>query len=197
MDINRVLMEYDNMFGINSLEEIENYLTKKLEEAYMEPDYFSAITLLNELMGFCRDTSQKDKGVRYCKQVMDLMGDMSLEGTYEYATTLLNVANAYRAFGYFEQSMELYKKVEEIYKEKLPSGEFNYASLYNNWSLLYQEIEDYKGAKEMLEKALFVVDSHPSAKLEQATTRTNLAVTLLRLYQLETAGGFCYYCGVR
>ena len=181
-------MEYDNMFGINSLEEIENYLTKKLEEAYMEPDYFSAITLLNELMGFCRDTSQKDKGVRYCKQVMDLMGDMSLEGTYEYATTLLNVANAYRAFGYFEQSMELYKKVEEIYKEKLPSGEFNYASLYNNWSLLYQEIEDYKGAKEMLEKALFVVDSHPSAKMEQATTRTNLAVTLLRLYQLETAG---------
>lgn len=188
MDINKVLMEYDNMFGINSLEEIEKYLSEKLDEAYLSEDYFSAITLLNELMGFCRDTSQKHKGFGYCKQVMNLMNEMGLNGTYEYATTLLNVANAYRAFGSFEQSMELYRKVEEIYKEKLPAGEFNFASLYNNWSLLYQELEDYKGAEEMLKKALFVVDSHPNAKMEQATTRTNLAVTLLRIYQLEEAG---------
>ncbi|MBQ8413548.1 MAG: DUF4037 domain-containing protein, partial [Lachnospiraceae bacterium] len=188
MNIDKVLMEYDNMFGICSLEDIESFLTDKLDEAYQEKDYFSAVTLLNELMGFCRDTSQKNKGVRYCKQVMELMVTMGLEGTYEYATTLLNVANAYRAFGYHEQSMELYRKVEDIYKETLPAGAFNYASLYNNWSLLYQEIEDFSGAKDMLEKALFIVDSHSNAKMEQATTRTNLAVTLLRLYQLETAG---------
>ena len=178
-------MEYDNMFGIRTLEEIERFLTNKLEEAYGEKDYYSAITLLNELMGFCRDTSQKEKGVRYCKQVVALMDNMGLSGTVEYATTLLNVANAYRAFGYFDSSLKLYDEVEKIYGKKLPKGEFNYASLYNNWSLLYQEMQDFHNAKDMLEKALLIVDSFPKARMEQATTRTNLGATLLRIYQQE------------
>jgi len=184
MDINKVLMEYDNMFGAHSLEDIENFLTKKLDMAYREEDNYSAITLLNELMGFCRDTDQKEKGVRYCKQAISLMNTMGLEGTVEYATSLLNVANAYRAFGYHDSSLELYKQVETIYQEKLPAGEFNYASLYNNWSLLYQEMENYADAWTMLEKALLIVDSYPKARMEQATTRVNLGATLLRLYQI-------------
>lgn len=184
MDINKVLMEYDNMFGAHSLEDIENFLAKKLDLAYREEDNYSAITLLNELMGFCRDTDQKEKGVRYCKQAVDLMNTMGLEGTVEYATTLLNVANAYRAFGYYDSSLELYTQVEKIYLDKLPAGEFNYASLYNNWSLLYQEMENFADAWTMLEKALLIVDSYPKARMEQATTRVNLGATLLRLYQI-------------
>ncbi len=184
MDINKVLMEYDNMFGAHSLEDIEGFLVKKLDMAYREEDNYSAVTLLNELMGFCRDTDQKAKGVGYCKQVIGLMNTMGLEGTVEYATTLLNVANAYRAFGYHDTSLELYKQVEAIYQDKLPAGEFNYASLYNNWSLLYQEMEDFADAWAMLEKALLIVDSYPKARMEQATTRVNLGATLLRLYQI-------------
>lgn len=196
MDINKVLMEYDNMFGAHSLEDIEGFLVKKLDMAYREEDNYSAVTLLNELMGFCRDTDQKAKGVGYCKQVIGLMNTMGLEGTVEYATTLLNVANAYRAFGYHDTSLELYKQVEAIYQDKLPAGEFNYASLYNNWSLLYQEMENFADAWAMLEKALLIVDSYPKARMEQATTRVNLGATLLRLYQIgvvEEADVEIYY----
>ncbi len=187
MNIDKVLMEYDNMFGICSLEEIENFLTKKLDEAYGEGDNYSAITLINELMGFCRDTHQKDKGIKYCEEVMNLMERMSLQGTVEHATTMLNVANAYRAFGKCVESQNLYCQVEKIYNKKLALRDFNYASLYNNWSLLYQEVGDYPNAKIMLEKALVIVDTYPNAKMEQATTRTNLATTLLRMYQLKDA----------
>ncbi len=187
MDINKVLTEYDNMFGVNSTGEIEKYLWAKLDEAFEEKDFPSALSILNELMGFCRDTGQREKGIRCCSKVMDLMADMRLDENYEYATVLLNVANAYRAFGYFRESGELYEKVEKIYREKLPEGEFNYASLYNNWALLCQETEDFEDARKKLEKALSIADRYPGAVIEQATTRTNLAVTLIRLNQEEEA----------
>lgn len=181
MNINKVLMEYDNMFGLNSLEEIEGFLVRKINEAYREQDYFSAVTLLNEIMGFCRDTSQNEKGIKYCAQVVELMNKLNLNDTVEYATTLLNVANAYRAFGLLEKSLENYRVVERIYEEKLPKGDFNYASLYNNWSLLYQEMYQMEDARDMLKRAMKIVDGFPKAKIPQATTRTNLAMTLLEL----------------
>ncbi len=183
MDINRVLTEYDSMFGVKELGEIEAFLVEQIDKAYAEPDYYSAVTLLNEIIGFCRDTSQNEKGLRYCEQDLKLMREMGLEGSVEYATSLLNVANAYRAFGKWEESLALYQKTEDIYREKLPEGEFNYASLYNNWSLLYQETEDFENARIMLEKALQVVSGYPDAVMPLATTHCNLAATLLRLYQ--------------
>lgn len=187
MDINQVLTEYDNMFGVKGLDEIEAFLVEQIDKAYAEPDYYSAVTLLNEIIGFCRDTSQNEKGLKYCEQDLELMRKMGLEGSVEYATSLLNVANAYRAFGKWEDSLTLYQQTQAIYQEKLPAGEFNYASLYNNWSLLYQEMQDFDNARIMLEKALEVVSGYPDAVMPIATTHCNLAVTLLRLYQEKQA----------
>lgn len=187
MDINQVLTEYDNMFGVKGLDEIEAFLVEQIDKAYAEPDYYSAVTLLNEIIGFCRDTSQNEKGLKYCEQDLELMREMGLEGSVEYATSLLNVANAYRAFGKWEDSLTLYQQTQEIYQKKLPAGEFNYASLYNNWSLLYQEMQDFDNARIMLEKALEVVSGYPDAVMPIATTHCNLAVTLLRLYQEKQA----------
>lgn len=183
MDINQVLTEYDSMFGVKELGEIEAFLVEQIDKAYAEPDYYSAVTLLNEIIGFCRDTSQNEKGLKYCRQDLKLMQEMGLEGSVEYATSLLNVANAYRAFGKWEDSLDLYQQTQAIYQKKLPAGEFNYASLYNNWSLLYQEMQDFDNARIMLEKALEVVSGYPDAVMPIATTHCNLAVTLLHLYQ--------------
>lgn len=187
MDINQVLTEYDSMFGVKELDEIEAFLVEQIDKAYAEPDYYSAVTLLNEIIGFCRDTSQNEKGLKYCEQDLNLMREMGLEGSVEYATSLLNVANAYRAFGKWEDSLALYQQTQAIYQKKLPAGEFNYASLYNNWSLLYQEMQDFDNARIMLEKALEVVSGYPDAVMPIATTHCNLAVTLLRLYQEKQA----------
>lgn len=189
MDINQVLTEYDNMFGVKGLDEIEAFLVEQINKAYAEPDYYSAVTLLNEIIGFCRDTSQNEKGLKYCEQDLELMREMGLEGSVEYATSLLNVANAYRAFGKWEDSLDLYQQTQAIYQKKLPAGEFNYASLYNNWSLLYQEMQDFDNARIMLEKALEVVSGYPDAVMPIATTHCNLAVTLLRLYQEKQRRG--------
>lgn len=181
MNINEILICYDNMFGVNSLEEIEQYLVDNIASARECQDKACEFTLLSEIIGFCRDTTQKDKAIRYCDELFALMRDMGIEDTLEYATACLNIANAYRAFDMLADSMLLYIEVLKIYDRHYKGTEFDYASLYNNWSLLYQEMGELALAMDMLYKALKVVDTYPEALIPQATTRTNLAITLIGL----------------
>lgn len=181
MDIKKILFEYDSMFGRNTLDEINAFLSRKIDEAKKEQDHYATITLLNEMMGFCRETGQRERGIECCNEVIELMKQLNLHNSMEYGTTLLNIANLYRAFGLWEKSLGTYQEVERIYKDKLAEGEFNYASLYNNWSVLYQEMRDFQNAKVMILKALNIVDKYEEAYIEQASTRTNLACILLEL----------------
>ena len=181
MNIELILAQYDAMFGKNSLQEIEEYLVKTIEEAKMQSEFGILITLLNEIIGFCRDTTQKDKALQYCEELQEVLKMLKLEGRIDYATSLLNVANAYRAFGLFKESLQLYGIVEETYQSQVAPTDFMYASLYNNWSLLYQEMQDYISARDMLLKALAIADSYEDAVIPQATTRANLAATLLQI----------------
>ncbi len=181
MDINQVLMDYDNMFGTHSIEDIEDFLTTNIEVAMDERDYTSALSLLNEMMGLCRDTKQNAKGLRYCADIEDTLVKMGMEGTVEYATGLLNVANSYRIFGYYIKAQSLFERVEVIYREKLSAGDYRFATLYNNWAFVYQSSGELRQAENMFRRALSVVDMQQNAWEEQATTRCNLAQVLLQL----------------
>ena len=55
MDIQSVLLQYDKMFGNTPLEQIEAFLYDKIAEALKESDDSAIITLLNEMIGLCRD----------------------------------------------------------------------------------------------------------------------------------------------
>ena len=178
MDVAKVLMEYDNLFGTASLEQIDDFLTDKIEKALTEGDYNSALTLMNEMLGFARDTGQKEKGLHYCELVQKMLVNLGLAGTTEYGTALLNVASTLRAFGEYKKSKELYMETETVYLANLPEGDFLFSGLYNNWSLLYEEMGDFSSAETLLRKALQVVDRYDSAEIEQATTRSNLAMTI-------------------
>ena len=181
MNIHSILTTYDAMFGKSTLADIEAYLYGNIKQAKEQSETGILFTLLNEMIGFCRDTTQKDKTLKYCAELLQLLDEMKLEGSVEYATALLNIANAYRAFDLLKTSLELFEQVERIYKQELDAKDFGYANLYNNWGLAYQEIENHAKAKEVLLKALTVVDSYEEAVIPQATTRTNLAATLLQL----------------
>lgn len=181
MDLNQILAQYDSMFGQKSLLEIEEYLVNTIRKAEAESEKGICITLLNEIIGFYRDTTQKEKALDYCERLQQVLKEMKLEGRIDYATSLLNVANAYRQFGLFEESLHLYQIVEDTYEGQVDKTDFMYASLYNNWSLLYQEMADFEAARDMLKKALEIADAYEDAVIPQATTRTNLAATLLQI----------------
>ena len=192
MDIRKILADYDAMFGKYNLAEIESYLEKQLRQAEAENENRIRVTLLNELIGFCRDTSQREKALAYSQELKQLADFMGMQGTVEYATVLLNIANAYRAFGVLEEASQFYWQVQDIYDNHPDTPEYLYASLYNNWSHVYQATGDYTKAKGLLEKALSILMKGAAGgrwEIQQATTRVNLASALLAIAQQEAGAG--------
>ena len=187
MEIEKTLKELDQLFATHQIGQAERFLKRKIAEARAENDYDSLITLLNEMIGLLRDISHYDECCRYCQELIALLDGMYLRGTVPYATSMLNVANAYRAAGKLEESMELYRYVQKIYEEQLSPDDFRFASLNNNLSLLYQEMGDFASACECLKKALLIARTYPDARIEVAVTHSNLAMSLLRLGLFQEA----------
>jgi len=187
MVIEEVLKQLDELFAQHHVEQVEPFLLRKMDEADGEGDIGSMITLLNELIGHYRETGEFEKSLSCCKEVLHLTDQAGLKGTEVYATTLLNVANACRAAGLLRESMIYYQEVKAIYERELEHGDFRYASLYNNMSLLFQEMGDFESACDCLERALSIATMHAEARIEVAVTYTNLAASQLKLGRYQDA----------
>jgi tetratricopeptide (TPR) repeat protein len=194
MDISSILKEYDEMFTVKSAHEIAEFLACQVEQAKKEEDKGALLTLLNEQIGFCRDTGMKETCLAACETLRKLLDDMKLSGTVHYGKSLLNIANAYRALGYHEEAGKLYPEIEAVYKEQLGHEAYEFAALYNNWSLMYMDIGEPYQAIKYLKESIKVIDGFEQAAIKQATSRVNLACAILALPDNE-AGDFAYADG--
>ena len=180
----------DELFAQNKGQEAQALLQDCLKEALQNGNLEDAVPILNELIGYCRETSQVQQSYDYADLVLRIMDKLELKGSIPYATTLLNIANAYRAGGRLEDSLNLYQQVEDIYKQCLKPEDMLVASLFNNKSLLYQEMRSFEKAKESLLKALAIVKKREDTAFEVAVTFSNLASTCLSLGQDDEAVEF-------
>ncbi|MBQ8007257.1 MAG: tetratricopeptide repeat protein, partial [Lachnospiraceae bacterium] len=178
MNIDEIFAEIDRLYTANQGEKVEEYILEKIGEAAKAGDESIMIQLLNELIGHYRETSEFDKLRTFAQKLLDILEGSSLKGSMAHATSLLNVANAYRAAGMLRESNTLYQQVKSYYDANVSPDSMLYASLLNNMSLLFQEMNDYESAADCLERALGISLIYPECRIEQATTYTNLAVTL-------------------
>ena len=176
-----ILQQIDRLLEENKGAQAQALMEEGLEQALMSGDRGSAVTLLNELIGFCRETGQAEKSYYYGEAVLNLLQEMGLSGTLPFATSVLNIASAYRAGGRLEDAMTCYRAVEQIYSQVLEPGDMLVASLYNNKALLYQEMGEFEAAGAYLERALEIALQHPERYYEQASSYANLAATYLQL----------------
>lgn len=181
MDMKQVLSELDALFAKNDLDAVGQFLEKQYEIAKKEEDFGAQLSLANEMAGFYREMTAFDKARGIVSDIQDLIKDTRVAGTVEEGTSLLNVANTYRAMGCFEESESAYDKAAEIYQGALLPDDFRLASLYNNISLLYQAQGCYEKAAERLLLALEIAKKHPEAKIELAVTYTNLGQAYLNV----------------
>ncbi len=184
-----LLKQIDRLLEENKGAQAQALMEESLKEALSRGDRGSAVTLLNELIGFCRETGQAEKSYYYGEAVLELLQDMGLAGTLPFATSVLNIASAYRAGGRLEDAMTCYRAVEQIYSQVLEPGDMLVASLYNNKALLYQEMGEFEAAAAYLEQALEIALQHPERYYEQASSYANLAATCLQLGREEQAAG--------
>lgn len=182
-----ILQQIDRLLEENKGAHAQALMEEGLERALMSGDRGSAVTLLNELIGFCRETGQAEKSYYYGEAVLNLLQEMGLSGTLPFATSVLNIASAYRAGGRLEDAMTCYRAVEQIYSQVLEPGDMLVASLYNNKALLYQEMGEFEAAGAYLERALEIALQHPERYYEQASSYANLAATYLQLGREEQA----------
>lgn len=186
MNIEHILQQVDEYYEKSQGAEAEKLMRESIALAMEEQDNQSLLQLLNELLGYYRETSQVESSFAIAGQAVELAKGMGLENTLPYATTLLNVANAYRAGGRLEDSQSCYFEVRKIYEEILSPDNMLVASLENNISLLYQEMGEFQEAKNCLLKALAIV-SAKEAEFEIAVTYANLANTCMQLGEPEEA----------
>ena len=186
MDITAIQQRIDAYYEQNKGEEAEQYMLGCIKQAVEEGEDAVLLQLLNELLGYYREVSRVESSYAVAAQALSLAEKLGLQESLQYATTLLNVANAYRAGGRLEDSLSCYQRVQEIYLRHLEPEDMLMASLYNNISLLYQEMGKYGNAKEKLLNALNIVRKK-KADFEVAVTYANLASTSLQLKESEAA----------
>lgn len=197
MNINVFLNNLDKLYEEKRMNDVEPFFCESLAQAMKEKDDSAQFTILNEMMGFFRDTSQYDKSIKVCNQCLELMKKMGIEGTVDYATSLQNIANAHRAAGLLKESLSFYNQSLKIYENNIPSGDYRFASIHNNIALLYQEMGDFEKAVEHLREALLIIEKIEGAEIEIATTYTNLAASLLELdytssFRGDVSGGHSF-----
>ena len=187
MNIDEIFAEIDRLYTANEGEKVEEYILEKLSEAAKLGDEGVMIQLLNELIGHYRETSEFDKMKTFAEKLLNILEGSSIKGTMAHATSLLNIANAYRAAGMLKESNAFYQEVKSYYDANVAPDSMLYASLLNNMALLFQEMGDYESAADCLERALGISLLHDECRIEQATTYANLAMTLTKLDRLDEA----------
>lgn len=175
-DMTQILNQLDRLLGEKKLQEAEDFMQEIKQQAKEEDNANTQLQILNEMIGFYRQTSQKEKLLQSIEEAVGLANAMGLEGSRPYATTLLNAATGYRSLGELQRAYLYYNKVEEIYKNDSLEHDMLMASLCNNYSLLYQEMKQFDKAEEYLLKALEIAKEN-TANFEIAVTYTNLANT--------------------
>ncbi len=183
MNLDEFRTGLDYLFEQNRISEVEPYLEGALRTAIGENDDAAVIFILNEMIGYYRETCDYDRAIMYGEKALEILDGAEETGSVHYATTLLNLANALRAAGRLEESLDRYAKAEAIYDSLLVPEAFDFASLYNNESLVCQEAGMYEAAIDRLNRAMAIVKLYPEKRFELAVTHANLGNSMIGALQ--------------
>lgn len=187
MDIEKIFQKLDLLFQEKKLQEVEPFLLRYLEEAKDTSNYGVYISICNELIGFYRSISEYRKAFDVSEDVLLLMEELHLENTEHFATTMLNVATAYRAAGQLEVAFTFYQRALKIYEDLLKPDDYRFAGLYNNMSILLETQNKNQEAAVYLEKAIGIIAALDQESVEMATSLTNLALIYFKQNKIDAA----------
>lgn len=187
MDINIIQNQLDCLYK-ESLDNAYAYMMDIAIKAMNENNDEILLFILNELIGYYRVTTKITEGVKIANQLINIIYTKNLENSLAGATSYLNIATMYRAFDQLDKALPLYQKTEKIY-QILPRHDVRLSAFYNNYSLFYMELKEYKRAIELGEKALSLI-KETNNKAEEAVSYTNLAQMYLAINQIEKAKQF-------
>ena len=158
----RVLAKLDGYLATNDTAAAERHLRYWLAEA-------------EEMMGLFRKLGNKEASLSAAHDALATVERLDIAEGLGAATTYLNVATVYKAFGMAEKGIPFFERAEEIYEKSLPDNDARLGGLYNNMALSLVDLGRFEEAKGLYRRALRVMEQVKDAAPELAITYLNMA----------------------
>lgn len=187
MDINRIIEKLDGYLGKDDYSAAEKHLLYWLSEAENSGDFRAVLLMRNELMGLYRKLGKKEDALCCAEAALGIIDAEKLSDNIGAATTYLNTATVYKAFGMAEKSVPLFEKAKVIYETNLAPNDERFGGLYNNMALAFVDLKEFSRADELYRKALDVMENIDGGEPEAAITYLNMANAAEAEHGLENA----------
>lgn len=187
LDINKILGTIDAFFAEKRTEDAKEYIIKTLAVAKESKRYDIYIPLCNELAGIYRVSGEKESCCKILDGALQILEENNLTKELSYATTLLNLATAYSAFGNTQNALKTYAVVEEYYNANLYPFDYRFASLYNNMCFALLKTGEEEKGLSYSEKSLTILQTLKGTEVEQATCHTNIGQIETSMNRLDKA----------
>lgn len=183
----RLLQKLDDYLSKNDYSAAKRHLLYWLNEAKLACDEKNVLLLNNELMGLCRKLGEKEQALAFAQNAIGQIEKMNIENNIGAATTYLNSATVYKAFGMAQNAISLFEKAKIIYEENLMPTDDRLAGLYNNMALALVDLKRFDEADSLYKKAISVLQNSLDKRPEQAITYLNMATATEMQYGLQEA----------
>ena len=143
----RILSKLDLLLKANNYQEGKRLLQYWLSEAEQTGDAGGVVLMQNELMGLCRKLGEREQALSFAQSALLQTKKMGIADNIGAATTYLNSATVYKAFGMAQDGIPLFEKAQKIYEQNLASNDTRLAGLYNNMALALVDLCRFDEAK--------------------------------------------------
>ena len=178
ISIDRILAKLDEHLNKNDYAAAERHLLYWLGEAEGSGDHRTELLMRNELMGLYRKLGRESEALETVSVALRRINELNISQQVGAATTLLNCATVYKAFGKAEQSMPLFEQARTVYERELEPMDSRLGGLFNNMGLALVDLGRFSEAKELYLKAISVMEAQEDGDLEVAITYLNIATAL-------------------
>lgn len=173
--LDRILGKLDQYLHRNDYTGAQRHLEYWLQEALAAGDSSTELTVRNELMGLYRKLGREKPAVDMAQSALARVEDLGISRQVGAATTCLNAATVYKAFGRAQEALALYERASEIYAQELDPADTRIAGLCNNMALALVDLGQFDRAEALYTKALAVLAQTKNNEPEMAITHLNLA----------------------
>lgn len=187
INIQKFIESFDDLLSKNKYSSACDFLEATIIEAEELQDTSALFTLYNECIGIYRKIGKKEKCYFYCNKALETTELLNMSENVSGATTFINCATAYKAFGEAEKGISYFEKAKKIYEEKLPENDKRLAGLYNNFALALVDLKRFDEAIALYEEAIGVLNKHTTAQPETAISYLNMANAVEAREGLENA----------
>lgn len=172
--IARIIDKIDSLLAGDNTEEVKRVLEFWEGEARALNDSRGLCEILSEEIGFYRRVGDKQRGLAAVENALSILDCTDDGNSVANATIYLNCATTMKAFGKAEEALQYYNKAKLVYDKMLPSDDYRFAGLYNNYATALGDLKRFGEARDNYLKAIGILQSKGGFG-EVAVSYVNLA----------------------